>query len=99
MKTMTIELPLVTQCKISECAYNVGDNCHARAITIGDGVHPGCDTYFKGKSHIHKAERTAGIGACKVAGCKFNDDLECMTDAVKVGMVKNQVSCMTYMAR
>jgi len=41
MKTITIETPLVSECSVTECAYNLNSDCHARAITIGDGVHPG----------------------------------------------------------
>jgi hypothetical protein len=40
----TIEMPDVDGCDATECAYNMKGDCHARAITVGDGVHPGCDT-------------------------------------------------------
>lgn len=43
---ITIDIPLVNECAISDCAYNMDDMCHAKAITIGDGMHPGCDTSF-----------------------------------------------------
>jgi hypothetical protein len=99
MKQMTIEMPLVAACSATECAYNVDKACHARAITIGDGIHPGCDTFLAGSRHAREVKRVAGVGACKVAGCKFNEDLECVTDNVRVGMVGEQVNCMTYMAR
>lgn len=99
MKKLTIEMPVITECMVSACAYNVSNNCHARAITVGDGVHPGCDTFLKGARHTRQAQQIAGIGACKIGGCKFNDDFECMADSVKVGMVKNEANCMTFTAR
>lgn len=95
MNMMTISMPFVSECKVSECAYNVNNSCHAKAITIGDGVHPGCDTFFGTARHTRDAARTAGIGACKVIGCKFNDDYECMADHISVGRVGDSVECLT----
>ncbi len=99
MNKMSIEMPIVKECQVTDCAYNLQNNCHARAITIGDGVHPGCDTFFMSSGHTHDKKRTAGIGACKVAQCKFNDDLECMTEAITVARKGRDVSCMTFMTR
>lgn len=99
MKKITLEMPVVSKCAASACAYNVNSNCHARAITVGDSVKPGCDTFMEGSRHIKDAERIAGIGACKTASCKFNDDLECMADSVQVGMVRNEANCVTFAMR
>ena len=99
MNKITLEMPLVSKCMASECAYNAYSSCHARAITIGDSTHPGCDTFLKGSRHIRQAQRTAGIGACKTASCKFNDDLECMADNVQVAMVSNEANCTTFALR
>ncbi len=99
MDKLCFEMPIVSECKVSECAYNVSSNCHARAITIGDGIRPGCDTFLKGSRHTRKAGQVAGIGACKISGCKFNEDFECQTDSVRVGTVQNQANCMTFSAR
>lgn len=99
MKKITLEMPIVTNCMASACAYNVNSNCHARAITIGDSLHPGCDTFMEGSRHIKQADQTAGIGACKTATCKFNEDLECMAESIQVGMVRSEANCMTYALR
>lgn len=96
MKKICLEMPVVTKCMASECAYNVGSNCHARAITIGDSIQPNCDTFTAGSRHIKSVNQIAGIGACKTAGCKFNNDLECMADSIRVEMVKNKANCMTF---
>lgn len=99
MNKMVIEMPMVEECMVSACAYNMDNGCHARAITIGDGTHPGCDTFLMESHHTHNSQQTAGIGACKCAACEFNDDFECMTDNVQIGMVNNEANCLTYNAR
>ncbi|OGS97977.1 MAG: hypothetical protein A3F73_01200 [Gallionellales bacterium RIFCSPLOWO2_12_FULL_59_22] len=99
MKKITLEMPVVRNCMASECAYNVNSACHARAITIGDATHPGCDTFLKGLSHIRQIQQIAGIGACKTSICKFNEDLECMADNIQVGMIKSEANCMTFALR
>ncbi|HLP97370.1 MAG TPA: DUF1540 domain-containing protein [Sideroxyarcus sp.] len=99
MKKITIEMPTVAQCAVSDCAYNQNSNCHARAITIGDATHPGCDTFMKGAQHAKSIKQIAGIGACKTGTCKFNEDLECVADSIQVSMVHNQANCMTFAMR
>ncbi len=96
---MTIEMPFVDTCTVNECGYNKDDKCHARAITIGDGVHPGCDTSFLGAPTHTRAKTLAGVGACKVTGCTFNNDLECSADRITVSMKDTSIQCMTYQAR
>lgn len=96
MTNMTIDMPPVSACSVTECAYNVKSNCHAKAITIGDGVHPGCDTFLHASGHIRDAKRIAGIGACKVTGCRHNDDYECGADKINVGRDGNDIKCLTY---
>lgn len=99
MQTITIEMPVVSQCLVTECAYNVHDRCCARAITIGDGVHPGCDTFFEASTHSRMHAMAAGVGACKVTGCRYNDDLECQADSIQVQWRGKTVDCMTFSAR
>ncbi len=99
MKHLTIDMPIVAECLASECAYNINQNCHARAITVGNSLHAGCDTFFSGSMHTKAAARTAGVGACKSLDCKHNDDLECMADSIRVARVVKEVNCMTYSPR
>lgn len=99
MNKITIEMPMVSKCMVNACSYNVDSKCHARAITIGDSVHPGCDTFLAGATHTNHAQQIAGIGACKTASCKHNEDFECMADSVQVGMVKSEANCMTFALR
>lgn len=93
---MTLEMPLVDHCSITQCAYNRDQTCHARAITVGNGVHPGCDTFFDNHEHIHETARTAGVGACKVSGCSYNEDLECNAGRITVGRNLDEIACITY---
>jgi hypothetical protein len=95
---MTIDMPFVESCTINDCGYNKDNKCHARAITIGDSVHPGCDTSFLAAPSRTHANSTAGVGACKVTGCNFNNDLECGADSISVSMRGNSIQCMTYKA-
>lgn len=90
------DIPEVTDCAVGQCAYNVHHACHARAITIGDGVHPGCDTYFKSSVHSAHIETNAGVGACKVSACMHNDDFECQAKNVRVGVRRNSIECLTF---
>ena len=96
MKKICLEMPAVTKCMANDCVYNVSSNCHARAITIGDSIHPACDTFQAGARHAKSVAQVAGIGACKAVGCKFNDDLECIAESIQVGMVKNEANCTTF---
>jgi hypothetical protein len=96
---ITIEMPMVADCLVRECAYNVDESCFARAITIGDGVHPGCDTFFGAPTHSRIHNMRAGVGACKVTACRHNDDLECQAERIRVARTGTDVRCMTFSAR
>jgi len=100
MKTITISMPLVSACYVTKCAYHVSANCHARAITIGDGTNPACDTYLclqdPGEDHVKPDPIVAGVGACKVQSCRHNQRYECMADEISVGNFSDRVNCLTY---
>lgn len=96
---ITIEMPQVSACEVTECAYNLNRDCHARAITIGDGVHPGCDTYLRSTAHASHYQDLAGVGACKVIGCQFNEEFECMAENIRVGIKGSEINCLTYTPR
>lgn len=87
-----IEIPEVTECQASRCAYNANGHCHAQAITIGDGDVPDCDTFLDRGPHVRDVSRPAGVGACKVASCRHNDDLECAAPSIRVGTPR----CLTF---
>jgi hypothetical protein len=93
-----VEMPAVAECSADDCAYNAEGSCHARAITIGDGVHPGCDTFFAAARHT-RSLRMAGVGACKVVSCKHNDDFECQATSIEVERRAVGVECATFERR
>lgn len=96
---MVLEMPPVSTCEVTDCVYNVDQGCHARAITIGDGVFPGCDTRFEASPHTRDNKRIAGVGACKVRRCICNEDYECMADSIAVGYDADGVCCLSFTAR
>lgn len=96
---ITVEMPMIKNCDVSECVYNVKSACHAKAITVGDGVHPGCDTFMKASGHVKNSGIKAGVGACKVTGCNYNSDFECSAEGITVSQQAGMVHCMTYMPR
>lgn len=94
---LMIEMPAISSCDVAECVYNVRSACHAKAITIGDGAHPGCDTFLKGSGHVKTTTVNAGVGACKVSGCGHNSDFECCADSIDVSHQGGMIHCMTYL--
>ena len=96
---LTIDMPIVSECSVIECAYNVGQACHARAITVGDGLHPGCDTFLSNHAHTRSVSTLAGVGACKVSACRYNDDFECSASDIRVGYKDDDIDCLTYRPR
>jgi hypothetical protein len=94
-----IEMPLVTECAVRECAYNSGQHCHARAITIGDGLHPACDTFVLSREHCDDGVKAAGVGACKVSTCVHNRHLECEAPSIRVGYHDDHPDCMAFAER
>ncbi|QKT03319.1 DUF1540 domain-containing protein [Ectothiorhodospiraceae bacterium 2226] len=96
---ISVEMPAVETCSVNDCAYNVDTHCHARAITVGDGIHPGCDTFLQSSRHTRSGPSAAGVGACKVEACRYNDDYECGADAIQVGHRDASINCLTFEAR
>lgn len=96
---LMIEMPLIKRCDVAACVYNVQSACHAKAITIGDGVHPGCDTFMSGTGHVRNSGIKAGVGACKVMGCSYNADFECSAESISISQQGSMMHCMTYMPR
>lgn len=99
MNRIAIDMPVVGDCTVAECAYNLSNCCHARAITVGDGVHPGCDTFLQAAAHVRDSGRHAGVGACKVSECQHNDDYECTAEQIAVGHAAVGACCLTYQQR
>ncbi len=90
----------VRECSVSECAYNEGNMCHTMAITVGhDAEHPMCDTFCPSQSKGGERDTVAGVGACKVSSCEYNQGLECRASSISVGRQSDEVDCLTYERR
>lgn len=98
---MKVSMPSITRCEVNECAYNNDKNCHASAINVGGpgDACPKCDTYFSADSKGGHKNRIAGLGACKVGACKFNELFECVAPGVQVKLHENHADCITFVAR
>lgn len=90
------KMPMVSACAVHDCAYNGHGNCHARAITVGDGAHPRCDTFVVAAAHSNPNTPVAGVGACKVVACSLNSDLECRAQSIRVGYHERHADCLTF---
>lgn len=99
MNRIALDMPVVGECAVAECAYNVNRSCQARAITVGDGIHPGCDTFLAASPHSRTTGHHAGVGACKTSTCQYNDDYECTATQIAVGHAGQGASCLTYQQR
>lgn len=96
MNNIKNEMPSVSRCEVTLCAYNTEQGCRAQAITIGEGAFPSCDTFLGGVDGGLSSERTAGVGACKVSGCKFNEGLGCQAAAIAVTAAGAPPACTTF---
>lgn len=95
-----MEMPKVSDCSVTDCAYNKAKECHALAITVGeDPDEPVCDTFFASSTHGGIKEAAAGVGACKAADCQYNEDYECTAAAIQVGYQGDQPDCLTFEIR
>ncbi|MHC5145450.1 MAG: DUF1540 domain-containing protein [Planctomycetota bacterium] len=91
-----MEMAMVKECGAIGCSYNADNMCHALAITIGDTVHPTCDTMCQSPIKGGDGEVTAGVGACKVASCAHNSSLECDCSEISVGYQGTKVDCLSF---
>lgn len=95
---LNVIMPEVASCAMTACGYNQDRNCHARAITVGDGTHPMCDTYAP-VSGSGAGTSKAGVGACKVTVCTYNRDLECEAEGIRVDLHDGHPDCVTFAPR
>lgn len=92
-----MEMARVKNCEVIECSYNADGMCHALAITIGDEIHPTCDTFCQSSTQGGDQNSRAGVGACKVESCAHNHCLECDCSDIMVGYNQDEVDCLSFM--
>jgi hypothetical protein len=95
---MKDQMPPIMQCEAKECAFNRTSKCYAFAIKVGgtEDLRPKCDTFFKTRTECGKDDIGAGVGACKVLTCKFNELLLCRAPNVNVQVYNGQAECASY---
>lgn len=89
-------MPAINQCAADGCAYNQEHSCHALAITVGDATEAHCDTFFGASFKGGDISAIGKVGACKMADCRHNVNLECQAPGIDVGFHRNEVDCLTY---
>ena len=95
-----MKMPVVNECAVDACAYNLDGACHALAITVGNGPQAAhCDTYFRTSARGGDPSHAGHVGACKMSGCLHNVDLECQAPGISVGFVQDGADCLTYAHR
>jgi hypothetical protein len=97
-KGTTMEMPPVKGCQVTDCCYNMDEQCHALAIQVGDAAtHPICETFTEQTaSQCGDRAATGNVGACKVSLCEYNQSLECIADSIMVGYQQGEADCLTF---
>lgn len=83
-------MPTVDKCATTECAFN-HDGCTAFAMTMGTS---GCVTFIDIGQRGGLDRVTAQVGACQRTECRFNENLECAADAIRIGA--GEAECLTF---
>ena len=96
---MKMEMPKIIDCNATVCAYNKENQCHALAITVGDGNCPMCDTGIITDKKGGVADTTGKVGACKEDQCRFNAAFECNAPGIHVALHSNHADCSTFKPR
>lgn len=96
---MATGMPKILDCVMMDCSYNKNKECHAMAITVGTEGHPMCDTFIKLPQKGGVMDMMGGVGACREAGCKFNQSLECSASGIHVGRHADHADCSTFVSR
>jgi hypothetical protein len=95
-----MKMAMIKECQAQDCSYNSERICHAMAITVGHGEqHPACDTFYKSQTPGGEKDIRAGVGACKMDSCHYNQKLECHASSIKVGYRDQEADCLTYKQR
>lgn len=92
------ELTEVLDCTMADCAYNINDECHAAAITVGSPC-PMCDTYIRATEKGGIDDVAGCVGACKMDDCRHNSMLECMASGIHIGQHDGHGECWTFAAK
>lgn len=87
----------IKMCSVSNCVYNMENNCHTPGINVGP--HAECSTFLHGTSKGGFTEVEGTVGACQASDCKYNDKLECRAPNIDVALHSIHADCKTYEPR
>ena len=87
----------VDQCKATKCVYNAGTVCRTPGITVG--AHGECETLYFRTAKGGSQNSSGGVGACLVADCKFNQQMECTAPKVTMVDSNGYADCGTCQRR
>ena len=93
--TSLLEMPSVSECTATSCAYN-HDGCHAFAVSIN--ADAACATFLS-LNEKGGLDVVAQVGACQRQNCVHNQDLECTAASVRVGSTADHADCLSYQPR
>jgi hypothetical protein len=99
MKMAPMEVPQVQSCDMTDCDYNRRKQCHAIAVTIGEGDNPRCDTFWiatEAKAKAGDPAQIGRVGACRVGQCQYNHRLQCGAEGIMVGHKEADALCLTF---
>jgi hypothetical protein len=94
MEVPKMDMTVISECSMSNCAYNKEGSCHTLGITVGP--HAECNTYVHHSTRGGFPGVQGGIGACLASSCQFNDKLECKADEVDVTSDDKHADCATF---
>lgn len=89
----------VSNCAVSECAYNLERRCGAIAIVIASGPHPVCGTFLKTAGSSGKRIGDARVGECRYSICRHNANAKCNAGSIEVDYWWGQVDCRTFASK
>jgi hypothetical protein len=85
-------IPVISNCSMTDCAFNSSGLCHAASIDVGDD-HQKCDTYIVSGQKIGESSTIGGVGTCKVSKCSFNKGSMCGAGAITVSRHNDHADC------
>lgn len=92
------EMAEIIDCDARECLYNTNGQCSTFAITVGS-TEPCCDTFMNAAGKGGIPGIVAGVGACHMSSCAYNNMFECTAEGIHVSVHDKHADCGTYQVR
>ena len=92
-----VDMPRVSECTVTGCSYNHHEACNAFAVTVAQDAS--CATFIPLDVKGGLSKVVTQVGACQLAACAHNRDLECTADSVRMGAGADAADCLSFEAR